>query len=219
MAEPTDSHIAVTSPDPQGPAGHFSVEETARRLGHYKWTEMRLFELLGGWVATVPEPEVKLRLGTHCYHHAWHAELWHKRLPQVREVAPNRLTAPPNEAYVAFVEALAEPAAPEQTIEKLVGLYRVLLPRLIAAYSFHLDHTSVVTDGPTIRSLKFCLQDDLEEWREGEALLHDLLVGGAEIDRAATHQARLERLVVEAGGVAGPGSTRWSGPGSQPVTV
>ena len=54
---------------------------------------MKLFEALGGWVATVPELDVKMRLGTHCYHHAWHAELWHKRLPELREMNPDRLTA------------------------------------------------------------------------------------------------------------------------------
>jgi hypothetical protein len=48
-----------------------------------------LFEALGGWVATVPELDVKMRLGTHCYHHAWHAELWHKRLPELREMNPS----------------------------------------------------------------------------------------------------------------------------------
>ena len=31
--------------------GLFPVEESARRVGNYKWTEMRLFEVLGGWVA------------------------------------------------------------------------------------------------------------------------------------------------------------------------
>ena len=61
--------------------GSFDVVETARRVGHYKWTEMKLFEALGGWIATIPELDVKMRLGTHCYHHAWHADLWHKRLP------------------------------------------------------------------------------------------------------------------------------------------
>ena len=73
---------------------------------------MRLFEVLGGWVATVPELDVKLRLGTHCYHHAWHAELWHKRLPELREMNPERLTVPPNDELVAFVDALTEPEAP-----------------------------------------------------------------------------------------------------------
>ena len=73
--------------------GLFDVEESARRVGNYKWAEMKLFEALGGWVATVPELDVKMRLGTHCYKHAWHAELWHKRLPELREMNPDRLTA------------------------------------------------------------------------------------------------------------------------------
>ena len=34
--------------------GLFDVEESARRVGNYKWAEMKLFEALGGWVATVP---------------------------------------------------------------------------------------------------------------------------------------------------------------------
>ena len=43
--------------------GLFTVEESAARVGHYKWIEMRLFETLGGWVATVPELDVKMVLG------------------------------------------------------------------------------------------------------------------------------------------------------------
>src|SRR5437879_8402548 len=105
--------------------GLFDVEESARRVGNYKWIEMRLFEVLGGWVATVPELDVKMRLGTHCYKHAWHADLWHKRLPELREMSPERLTVPPNDELVTFVEALTEPEGPELTIEKLVGAHRV----------------------------------------------------------------------------------------------
>ena len=103
---------------------------------------MRLFEALGGWVATVPELDVKLVLGRHCYHHAWHAELWNKRLPELREMNTERLTVPPNDEMVAFVDAIREPEAPELTIEKLVGVYRVLIPRKIAAYTYHLNATS-----------------------------------------------------------------------------
>ena len=40
--------------------GLFDVEETARRVGNYKWTEMKLFEALGGWIATVPETVLPL---------------------------------------------------------------------------------------------------------------------------------------------------------------
>ncbi|MBW3615381.1 MAG: hypothetical protein KY439_08755, partial [Actinobacteria bacterium] len=86
-----------------------SLEEAARRLGHYRWLEMRLFEVLGGWVGSVPQLDVKLRLGPHSLHHAWHAELWEERLPQWREMTPANLTIPPSDAMVQFVEALAAP--------------------------------------------------------------------------------------------------------------
>jgi hypothetical protein len=186
--------------------GLFGVEESARRVGHYKWIEMRLFEALGGWVATVPELDVKTTLGRHCYHHAWHAELWHKRLPELREMNPERLTRPPNPEMEAFVAALTEPEAHDQTIEKLVGVYRVLLPRKIAAYTYHLNATSRITDAPTIRSLGFILGDEVTDWREGEMLLQALIESDEEVERAARRQAELEALINRAGGIAGPGT-------------
>ena len=81
MSDPKKPRAPFAPWDRRELPGSFSVEETARKVGNYKWIEMRLFEALGGWVATVPELDVKMRLGTHCYKHAWHAELWHKRLP------------------------------------------------------------------------------------------------------------------------------------------
>lgn len=186
--------------------GKFSVEETAVRVGNYKWIEMRIFELMGGWVATVPELDIKLRLGTHCYHHAFHSDLWHKRLPELREINPERLTVPPNPEMEAFVEELGRPEAAELTIEKLVGLYRVLLPRLMATYTYHRNNTSEITDAPTIRSINFCLQDDREELQEGEMIIQSLLETPEHVERAAARQAELEKLMVAAGGVVGPDS-------------
>ena len=186
--------------------GLFSVEETARRVGNYKWAEMRLFEVLGGWVATVPELDVKMVLGRHTYHHAWHSELWHKRLPELREMNPERLTQPANDAFVTFMDAVREPEAPELTIEKLVGVYRVLIPRFIAAYTFHMNGTSRITDAPTIRSLSFALQDEFDDWRDGEMLIQSLLDTPEKVERAGRRQQELEQLALASGGIAGPGS-------------
>ncbi len=192
--------------------GLFGVEESARRIGNYRWTEMRLFEALGGWVATVPELDVKMVLGRHCYEHAWHAELFTKRLPELREMNVERQTKPANAEFEAFMAAVVEPEAPELTIEKLVGVYRVLLPRKIAAYTFHMNATSTITDSPTIRSLNFALQDEYSDWREGEMLLQSLIDSTEKLERALARQAALERLMYAAGGVAGPDSI-----GSQPA--
>jgi hypothetical protein len=212
MTDPKKSRAAFAPWDRRELPGAFTVEETAGRVGQYKWIEMRLFEALGGWVATVPELDVKMRLGTHCYKHAWHSELWHKRLPELREMNPDRLTKPANDAVVRFMDALTEPEAPEQTIEKLVGVYRVLIPHKIAAYTFHLNNTSTITDAPTIRSLKLVLNDEFEDWRDGEMLIESLLETDEDVRRASQHQARLESILVLAGGIAGPGSIGLPGP-------
>jgi hypothetical protein len=206
MADPKKGRAPFAPWDRRELPGSFNVDESARRVGNYKWIEMKLFEALGGWVATVPELDVKMRLGTHCYHHAWHAELWDKRLPELREMNTERLTEPPNDAMVAFIDAVRDPEAPELTIEKLVGVYRVLIPRKIAAYTFHLNATSRITDAPTMRSLKFILQDEFEDWREGEMLLQSLISTPEEVERAANRQRELEQLVLAAGGITGPGS-------------
>ena len=205
MADPKKPRAAFAPWDRRELPGAFTVEETAKRVGHYKWVEMKTFEVLGGWIATVPELDVKMRLGTHCYHHAWHADLWNKRLPELREMNTERLTAPAD-GMEAFFEALTEPEAPELTIEKLVGVYRVLIPHKISAYTYHLNNTSTITDAPTIRSLKFILQDEFEDWRDGEMLIQSLIETPEEVDRAAAHQVRLEKLVLAAGGIVGPGS-------------
>ncbi len=192
--------------------GRFSVEETARRVGNYKWVEMAIFELLGSWVASVPELDVKLRLGTHCYHHAFHAELWHKRLPQLREMDPARLTMAPNAELATFMDALADAERLDDTLAKLVGMYRVLLPHLIAAYTFHRNNTATITDAPTIRSLELALADDIEEWRDGEMMIQSLIENADDVDRAAHHQAYFEKLMLVSGGVTGPGSVSSFGP-------
>ena len=205
MPEPSKPRPAFAPWDRRELPGLFGVEESAQRVGHYKWIEIKLFEALGGWVATVPELDVKLVLGRHCYHHAWHAELWDKRLPELREMNTDRLNVPPNDELVAFVDAMREPEAPELTIEKLVGVYRVLIPRKIAAYTYHLNGTSTITDSPTIRSLKFALQDEFEDWREGEMLLQSLIETPDDVERATRRAAELEVLMLAGGRHRRPG--------------
>ena len=87
------------------------------------------------------------------------AKLWHKRLRN-REMNPERLTQPAEQRSLTFMDAVREPEAADLTIEKLVGVYRVLIPPLIRALR-HLNGTSRITD-TTIRSLKL-LQRRLQD--------------------------------------------------------
>jgi hypothetical protein len=189
--------------EPSSPRAPRSLEASARRIGHYCWIEMRAFEILGEWIAAVPEPAVKAALATHSRQHGWHAGVWHDLLPAIGETGVDSYIAPASPALGPFVEALAAPQAADLTIEKLVGAYRVLLPHTAVAYGDHLDHASPISDGPAIRALRLVLSDQLDHWHAGEALLQALLRSEADVERAASHQLRLERLLVAAGGVAG----------------
>jgi hypothetical protein len=104
------------------------------------------------------------------------------------------------------MNAVREPEGPELTIEKLVGVYRVLIPRFIGVYTYHLNGTSRITDAPTIRSLTFILQDEYETWRDGEMLLQSLIDSPEKAGRAAARFQEVETLYVASGGIAGPGS-------------
>ena len=72
------------------------------------------------------------------------------------------------------MQELMSPDDPDATIEKLVGIYRVLVPHLLATYSFHQRVTSDIVDSPTVRILKFMIDDDVEQLITGEMMIQDL---------------------------------------------
>jgi hypothetical protein len=183
-----------------------SIVEIRRRAGHFSWVEMRLFEALGGWGATVPELPVKLMLSTHSHHFAWHADLWRRRIGEFNGQRADEFVTPPNEQMREVVEIMTGVASSLSSIERLVGVYRVIVPHCIAAYTFQMKTTSAATDPSTLRVCKQVLADEVEDWREGELALQTLIANDVDVEVAGAHQRRLERLMVAAGGVAGPGT-------------
>lgn len=85
--------------------GPETIEQSARRIGHHAWVEMRLFEVLGRWSGTVSDPRVRAVFATHSRQHAWHAELWHGLLPALPHLPAAELVAP-DEAAAAIVASL-----------------------------------------------------------------------------------------------------------------
>jgi hypothetical protein len=95
----------VTARDPARElAGWLGVEATARRVRHYRYAEERMMRVLAGWIALTPELPAKLLLGRQVWDCAQHADLWAKRLPELR--APAQVSEPPNAAFVRFMDAL-----------------------------------------------------------------------------------------------------------------
>jgi hypothetical protein len=155
--------------------------------------------VLGGWVRSTPEAEVKIALAAHASHHGWHATLWAERLPTLHGVDPDSWVRP----APGIEAAVAGAAGATGTVERLVGIHRVLLPRLAAAHADHLDGASALADGPTLRTLRLVLADELDDQRAGERLLQWLLRDRDQVGRAAAHQAVVEAALVEAGPLLG----------------
>ncbi len=177
------------------------VEASARRVRHYRYAEERLMRLMAGWIALTPELSAKLLLGRHVWDCAQHADLWGRRLPELR--APAHVSEPASAAFVRFMDAVERREAWGETVERLTGVYRVLKPHLEETYARHLARANPVYEPPTRRILKRCLAEERAHVAEGERVLGELTATPARRDRAERWADELRRLLAEAGGVAG----------------
>src|SRR3954466_10461347 len=63
--------------------GRFSVSENAKRLSNYRYLEIQLMEMIGGWCHTTPALALKATFGYHVYDHARSADVLAERLAQL----------------------------------------------------------------------------------------------------------------------------------------
>jgi hypothetical protein len=167
----------------------------ARRAGEERWLSTRVFEIAGAWIATTPEHAAKGVFATLSAQHAWHAQLWHDRIPAIADITPDAVTAPANDETATFIAALARP---DETVERLVGMARVLLPYLATTHAVQREAIDATLDGPTARVLDLVLRDEVDEWRRAEMVLRSSVDSAAAVGRAAAHQARLEEMLLSA---------------------
>ena len=179
-------------------AGEFSVDASARLLRHYRYAEERMMRTMGGWIALTPELPAKLVFGRHVWECAQHADLWGRRLPELR--APAQQSEPPNAAFVRFMDLLESPEGPRQSAQRLAGIYRVLKPHLVATYERHLAAANPIYEPPTRRILERVIREERRHVAGGMIVLRHLAAGTEEWTR------RLGDALVEAGGVAGDGA-------------
>jgi hypothetical protein len=165
----------------------------AETIGHHVWFERRGFEILGSWTPELADGAVKAMVDRHAQHCAWRAgQLW-ERLPVLAHVDRAELVRAPPGPAVAMVEALGRLTAP---VGRVAGAYRVALPRLAARYRRHLERSSPLADGPTIRTLEMVVTDVEADRREGEAALECLLTTPDQAYAAGHTVARLEAILV-----------------------
>src|SRR5262249_22199398 len=153
----------------------------------------RMMRILGGWIALTPEVSAKLLMGRHVWDNAQHADALGRRLPELRSAA--HVSTPSSPAFAAFMDAIEEAERPGQTVERLVGVYRVLKPHLLATYEAHLDQANQVYEPPTRRILARCAADEKRHIAAGRVVLSHLVETRALEERVGAWQDRLEGLL------------------------
>lgn len=157
--------------------------------------------MLSGWTLATNRPPVKALFEEQAHEFRWHAELWVDRLPGDAVVTVSGLTSAPNAGTAAFFRCLAEMSDLSSDVEKLTAVYRVLLPRLLNAYTSHLDGLDEGPNGSMQRALRLVIADELAAWRAGENLLESLLVDDEALICSLRVQRKLESLLIDSGGL------------------
>jgi hypothetical protein len=184
--------------------GRYDVESTARRVRNFRYAEEWMMMIMGGWIATIPEIPVKTGLGKILWETAQAADVLGKRLPELRcgrKAVESSEAA--NRGFAAFVQELAEPESPDQTVEKLVGIFDVLKPHLVEVYERSMRETDQISDAPTIELLDDILRKTRRHVAWGQEVLDRLCDTDARRERRRSRRDTLEQLLRESGGVTG----------------
>src|SRR3954463_9747679 len=180
--------------------GRFSVKENSQRLANDRYLEIQLLEMIAGWSHTTPQIAFKATFGAHVYDHAQAADMLGERLEQLR--SGRERDEPATDEFAELCEAIWKL---ESTVDRLVGIYRVLEPHLVSTYVYHADATDPFADAPTVRLLHDLARSDQSHVAWGQAVLDSLTADAAARHRAVEVQAELEERLVACGGVTGQG--------------
>jgi 1,2-phenylacetyl-CoA epoxidase catalytic subunit len=181
--------------------GVYSVRQSVNHIMNYRFAEERMMRMMAGWIALTPELPIKLEMAKQVYEDALHTDALGKRMPELRAQA--QVSKAANEQFAVFIQEIEDKEEWEDTIERLVGIYRVLKPHLISHYSAHVTAANPVYEPPTIRILARMLEEEKAHVEKGLVLLDDLLDSAETHRRASRWQSHLEDLLAASGGVTG----------------
>src|SRR5436190_8621110 len=161
-----------------------------------------MMRTLGGWIALTPELAPKLLFGRHVWDCAQHADLWGRRLPELRAAAQQ--SEPANAGVVAAWALIETAQEKDETVERITAIYRVVKPHLATVYERHLAVANPVYEPPTRRILTRCIVEERRHAAAGALVLDRLLAHDRALaDRARHWERRVLDALTAAGGVTG----------------
>ncbi len=192
----------------------YSVEENVALLLRYAWIEKRAMEIALHWLAPTPEWEIKEALGLHLHVDSQHVAALRARIGEMRSPAP-RMDVTCDPALDRFFDELL---TARDSIEKIVGLYGVLKPALLAAYRQHYAAINPVADYPTRYMLKHILVDEEETVLWGEQAVAVALQTPEAREGASVWSEHLAVFLAAAGGIGGDSPRPDPAPASRSTT-
>ncbi|MEQ1889966.1 MAG: hypothetical protein ABL951_12435 [Alphaproteobacteria bacterium] len=185
--------------------GRFDVESVALRVRNWRYAEEWVMMILGGWVATIPELPVKTGLGKIIWDGALAADALGKRLPELRcgSRVGQQGSQAANQDFAGFIQEISAPERPDQSIEKLAGVFDVLKPHLIRVYEKFNSETDQICDAPTIELLEDIVRKTRKHVAWGNTILGELCKTNVQKDRRAARIAQLTAQLAACGGVTG----------------
>ena len=140
----------------------YDVDESAIRFSNYFHVLRELVHLSCGWLALVPEFELKYTLSDHLHDDARAVSKIRRRLYELRH--PSDYPGAPAEELSELLDDLAGAETPKAFIQLAYGETK---PALLRAIAVHLDHLDPVSDEPSQRLLT---QLATRQWRHVAAL-------------------------------------------------
>ncbi len=178
-----------------------SVQRNLELLGRYQYLEIQMMEIMGSWAYTIVDPEIKIAFGRQMYQDAVHADLLGKRIPELKGRSKHFHVIPPSDRIVRVVESVWKS---QGDLLRMVGLYRVLKPALIAAYREHLALAEIPADEPTAYILRHIADEERDHCSWAETIIARLGVD----ERSAAHEKRLAGEISADGGITAAGRPR-----------
>ena len=126
----------------------YDVDENAIRFSDYFHVLRELVHLSSGWLALVPEFELKYALGDHLHDDARAVSKIRRRLYELRH--PSDHPGAPGEELSDLLDRLADAPTPTAYVELAYGGAK---PALLRAFRVHRDRLDPVSDEPSLRLL------------------------------------------------------------------
>jgi hypothetical protein len=165
------------------------VQERARRIGTFRFLEVRLMETVAAWTPTTPEMEAKVMFGRHIWDFAQHADALGKRMFELRQ--PPQHSLPPSVAYAALLDELL---SVDDTSGRLAALYDVLLPGVQRRYEAYVAAVDAVVDAPSLVIVERILLDLRRQRADADALRRELGLAAPPAHPLAALEGALELL-------------------------